>query len=189
MSYNYYCYGQIENDKGEVVEFSKQPLSDDLKWYIDFEDVPNIFIPVGFDENDADDKKRVAKHFMEEFKECGSYNSSYVVNLKDFIDYYAAKCATVHAKISGIFKAMGIDMGETDICNEDCIYDLYELNENANNKRCIPVSKGSIIELVRCIQELDKYHYLLDMAAVFTSMAYDYKDYDNEKKSLLIVMM
>ena len=192
MSYNWYCYGQIKNDKDDSwKEFSKQPFSDNLKWYIDFDDVPSCFQRVIFDHEDNEQLKQdIAPAFIEEFKGEDAFSccNAYVVRLDKFIEHFNNKIQSVYSTLSGIFKCMGINEDidwNGDI--EECIYCMLSDNEKEMKQKSVPISKTGILEIVRCINNLEKYQYLINIARVFESMAFDSHDYDNTKKSFLMV--
>ena len=189
MSWNYYCYGQIKDKENNWKEFSTQPFSDNLKYYIDFDDVPDVFQRIRFNDTCKD---MIAPHFLEEFKdEEFCHYEGYFVQLDDFNKYYYAKIKSISDKITTIMNCMGLETDGADILDSDSIWNIYELNEKTIKHKTIPICKSAILDLVKMISELDKYQYLVSMSKVFETMAYteDNTDWKNEKKSFLIVML
>lgn len=189
MSYNWYCYGQtIVN--GEWKALNIKPLSDCLKWYIDFDNVPDCFKYISFKSSEEKLKELgVAPEFINEFRinenEVFCSTDAYIVIVKDFIDYFKGKVSEVNSKLSSIFKCMGID-GDIDWGNvEESIYCMNE--DNKLEKKCIPISKLGILEIAKCIEELEKYHYLLNIAHIFETVSYNTDDWQNEKKAFLLI--
>ena len=73
--------------------------------------------------------------------------------------------------------------------DNDVVYALQERNEGQLNKKSVPVAKSAIIDIFRILSELEKFIYLRSLANVFESMNYDSNDWNNEKKSFLMVCM
>lgn len=186
MSYNYYCYGQVKNKDGKWVEFSKKPFADNLKSYIDLDDLPDCFERVLWDGSDRA-KEGVADTFVEQFKDTISYGEAFVVRLDKFISHFQNKVEIQIAKLTGMLNCMGID-GEINWYDEDAIYNLMERNPQYDKQKSVPIAKSALFELIKCSIELNKLYYLLDIAKVFETMAYDIEDFSNEKKSFLIVV-
>ena len=187
MSYNYYCYGQIKNKDGKWVEFSKLPFSDNLKYYIEFDDVPDCFERTGFGGKIKNDD--VADYFKEHFKELGDGWDAYVVRLNKFIEWCDSNISKCYSQLNTIAKCMGIDTDEDVWKSDEIVYYLQERNESQLGKKSVPVAKSAIIDLYRIVIDLEKYEYLRTLARVFESMNYDAADWTNENKSFLIVCM
>lgn len=186
MSYNYYCYGQIKDKEGKWVALSEKPLSDNLKYYIDFDDIPDCFERVLWDKSDKA-KEGVAETFAEQFKDIVQYGDAFCVRLDKFISYFQTKAEIVTAKMNGILNCMGIE-GDINWYDTDEIYTLMDRNEGSEKKKSVPVAKSALFEMIRCVIEFNKISYLLNLARTFETMAYDIDDFSNEKKSFLIVM-
>jgi len=187
MSYNYYCYGQIKNKDGKWVEFSKHPLADNLKYYIDFDEVPECFERTGFGDKIKNDD--VADYFKEHFKELGDNWDAYVVPFNKYVEWCDSKIAVCYTKLNAIAKCMGLDVDENIWNSDEVIYTLQERNEGQLSKKSVPIAKFAIIDFYQIVINLEKYTYLRSIAKVFESMEYDSHDWDNEKKSFLIVYM
>lgn len=187
MSYNYYCYGQVQTKDGKWKEFSKHPFADNLKYYIDFNDLPDCFERVTWSKDDTK-VEGIASEIVDRFKDSFSYTEAYLVRLDKYLKYYSNKFSMVKAKIETIIKCMGVEgdinWGELD----ECIYNLLDLNNKKLDKKTVPISYLAAIELLKCIHEFNMYKYLLDIAKVFETMSYDIDDFSNEKKSFFIIM-
>lgn len=181
MSYNYYCYGQIQDKDGKWIPFSDKPFADNLKYYINWDDIPDCFERVMWNDSDKA-MEGVSNVFAERFKEFATYGDVFLIRLDKFISYFQSMAAIQTAKITGILNCMGIE-GEVNLSNEDAIYSLIERNEGAEKQKSIPVAKTALFELIKCMFELNKITYILDIAKLFETMAYDCDDFANEKKS------
>lgn len=191
MSYNYYCYGQIKNEKGEWVEYSKDPFYDGLKHLIDFDEVPECFELIKFEQDSDFDKECVSKYFMEKYSPKDyCYSNGYFVRLDRFIQYYVNKIKIANARLSVIMKCLGIEVNDDmDFNDIETIYEVICNNEEKkNSKTTIPISKTGIYELMKCIAEISKCEQLLGMANVFQSLTYDSFGLDSEKRSFLFIM-
>lgn len=189
MSYNYYCYGQIKDKDGKWVALSEKPLSDNLKYYIDFDDVPDCFERVLWDQSEKalELGREVIPVFAEQFKDIVKYGDVFYVRLDKFISYFQSKAETLTAKMTGMLNCMGIE-GDINWYDTDEIYTLMDRNEGYEKKKSVPVAKSALFELIKCVIEFNKISYLLNLAQTFETMAYDIDDFSNEKKSFLIVM-
>lgn len=187
MSYNYYCYGQIKNKDGKWEKFSEHPFADNLKYYIDWDDVPSCFERTGFGGKIKNDD--VAEYFKEHFKELGDSYDAYVVSLNKFIEWCDSKISVCYAQLNAIAKCMGLDTDENIWNSDEIVYTLMERNEGQLSKKSVPIAKSAIIDLFRIVMDLDKYQHLRTIASVFESMDYDSQDWDNKNKSFLFVCM
>jgi hypothetical protein len=185
MSYNYYCYGQIQDKDGKWIPFSDKPFADNLKYIIDWDEIPDCFERVLWDDSDRA-KEGVADVFVERFKDVVSFSDIFVVRLDKFISYFQNQATIQTAKLTGILNCMGIE-GNINWYDEDELYNLIENNPQSEKQKSIPVAKSALFEIIKSAIALSKINYLLDIAKVFESMAYDCDDFVNEKKSFLIV--
>ena len=185
VSYNYYCYGQIRDKDGKWVPLSDKPFADNLKYKLDWDEVPDCFERVLWDDS-AKANEGVSDVFAERFKEFARYSDVFVVRLDKFISHFQNMVAIQSAKLSGIMNCMGIE-GDINWYDEDELYSLKDYNEGSDKQKSVPVAKSALFELIKRVIELNKINYLLDIARVFESMAYDIDDFSNEKKSFLIV--
>lgn len=171
MSYNYYCYGLVKKD-GKWEKFIEEPLSDNLKAFIDFDSVGPEY---GF-------------NLIQEasYEQDGFVPETWEITLNDFDNYLNNKVQLHSATINGIIASLGLH-GNVDFDDFGLTEDtIIGLNDGHFSDSVCPIAKQAIFNLLEHIHELNKCNYLKSLARTFDSMTYKFDDCLKVNRKFLI---